>query len=111
MVLPWCRVVIVFIVAASDISVFIYDIYVANKKQVPIGYAAHISGAIAGLLVGILCLRNLRWERHEKYIWVASACIFVILIGSAIIYSVAFPAHFVGIRHVLNITCIPGDII
>jgi membrane associated rhomboid family serine protease len=62
MALPWCRVLIVIIVAVSDIAVYFYGIYVSNSSQVPIGYAAHISGAIAGLLVGIVCLKNLRWE-------------------------------------------------
>ena len=111
MALPWCRVLIVTIVAVSDIAVYVYDIYVSNSQQVPIGYAAHISGAIAGLLVGIVCLKNLRWEEHEKYIWALSACIFGLLIGSTIIYSVAFPSHFIGIRNVLNITCVSDHII
>ena len=111
MALPWCRVLIVMVVAVSDISVYVYDIYVSGNDQVPIGYAAHISGAISGLLVGILCLKNLRWEEHEKYIWAISACIFALLIGSAIVYSLAYPSHFVGVRHALNITCISNDII
>ena len=111
MALPWCRVLIVIIVAVSDIAVYFYGIYVSNSSQVPIGYAAHISGAIAGLLVGIVCLKNLRWEQHEKYIWALSACIFGLLIGSTIIYSVAFPSHFTGIRHIRNITCVSNDII
>ena len=112
MALPWCRVLIVLIVAISDIAVYVYDIYVApSGKQVPIGYAAHISGAISGLLVGILCLKNLRWEEHEKYIWAASACVFILLIGSAMVYSLAFPSHFIGIRGTFNITCISNKIL
>ena len=41
------------IVAVSDIAVYFYGIYVSHSPQVPIGYAAHVSGAIAGLLMGI----------------------------------------------------------
>ncbi len=111
MTLPWCRVIFVFVVAISDISVYVYEIYVAQNKQVPIGYAAHISGAIAGLLVGILGLKNLRWEPYEKCIWRISACLFAILIGSALIYSVAFPSHFVGVQKIFNITCLSDSII
>lgn len=113
MALPWCRVIVVVVVAVSDIAVYIYDLYISDNHgaQVPIGYAAHISGAISGLLVGIMCLKNLRWERHEKYIWAASACIFAILIGTAIIWSIAFPSHFIGIRHIYNVTCISDDIL
>ena len=111
MALPLCRVLIVIIVAVSDIAVYVYGIYVSQSPQVPIGYAAHVSGAIAGLLMGIVCLKNLRWEQHEKYVWAFSACIFGLLIGSTIVYSVAFPSHFVGVRHVRNITCVSNDII
>lgn len=113
MALPWCRVLIVFIVAVSDISMYVYENYFSgSNQQVPIGYTAHISGALTGLLVGILCLRNLRWETHEEYIWAISACIFGILTGTAIIYSIAVPTHFVGIRNTTEIECISdGSII
>jgi membrane associated rhomboid family serine protease len=76
MALPWCRVLIVIIVAVSDIAVYFYGIYVSNSSQVPIGYAAHISGAIAGLLVGIVCLKNLRWE-HQENIFGARQLVFL----------------------------------
>ena len=35
----------------------------------------------------------------------------LLLIGSTIVYSVAFPSHFTGIRHIRNITCVSNDII
>ena len=65
----------------------------AAGKQ-PVSYAAHMSGALTGLLVGITCLKNLRWERHERYIWAVSATVFVLLIGSAVVWSLANPGHF-----------------
>ena len=112
MTLPWCRVLVVVIVAVSDVAVYIYDIYLSGTQNgKPIGYAAHISGAIAGLFVGILVLRNLRWEKHERYIWAFSFSLFVLLIGSAIIWSIAVPSHFSGIRHKVNITCISANIL
>ena len=111
MALPWCRVLVVVIVAVSDVAVYIYDIYLSNTTGKSIGYAAHISGAVAGLFVGILVLRNLRWERHERYIWAFSGCVFILLLGSAIIYSVTMPDHFTGIRYKFNITCISRDVL
>ena len=80
MTYPWCRVMFVSLVAVSDISVYLYDVYVTavsdaggegGGKQ-PVSHAAHISGALTGLLVGIICLKNLRWEQHERYIWAVS---------------------------------------
>ena len=99
MAYPWCRVMFVSLVAVSDIAVYLYDLYggeegsSAAAKQ-PIGHAAHLSGALTGLLVGITCLKNLRWERHERYIWAVSATVFVLLIGSAIVGSLANPSRF-----------------
>ena len=111
MALPFIRVLVVTVVAITDLGVYVYDAFISDKPHSPIGYAAHISGAVAGLLVGITCLKNLRWENHEKYIWAASACTFAILISIAIIWSLAFPSHFVGIRHVFNITCISENVL
>ena len=84
---------IVSLVAITDVAVYIYEHYSGHSTdQIPISYPAHISGALAGLLVGIVCLKNLRWERHERYIWAVSVCIFALLIGSAIIFSIANPS-------------------
>lgn len=96
MTCPWCRMFVVSLVAITDVAVFIYEHY--NKgdtpDQISISYPAHISGALAGLLVGITCLKNLRWERHERYIWAVSVIVFVLLIGSAIVFSIANPSYF-----------------
>ena len=95
MTCPWCRMFIVSLVAITDVAVYIYEHYSGHSTdQIPISYPAHISGALAGLLVGIVCLKNLRWERHERYIWAVSVCIFALLIGSAIIFSIANPSYF-----------------
>jgi len=104
------RVLVVMVVAITDVGVYVYDAFISDQPQ-PISYPAHISGAISGLLVGIMCLKNLRWENYEKYIWAASTLLFVIMISTAIIWSLAFPSHFIGIRERVNITCIPGDIL
>ena len=104
------RVLVVMVVAITDVGVYVYDAFISDQPQ-PISYPAHISGAISGLLVGIMCLKNLRWETYEKYIWAASTLLFVIMISTAIIWSLAFPSHFIGIRERVNITCIKGDIL
>ena len=33
MSLPWCRVLVVVIVAVSDVAVYIYDIYLSGKQS------------------------------------------------------------------------------
>ena len=99
MTCPWCRVFIVIVVAVTDVAVYIYNMHVVGTASgaQPVSYAAHLAGAITGLLVGITCLKNLRWETHERYVWAVSATIFILLIGSAVVFSVAYPSWFVGV--------------
>lgn len=113
MAYPWCRVFIVIVVAVTDVAVYIYDMCTGGEQNNPVSYAAHLSGALTGLLVGITCLKNLRWERHERYIWAVSATIFVLLIGSAIVWNLADPGHFVGISKDVasQIDCISDKLI
>jgi hypothetical protein len=59
-----------------------------------IGYAAHLAGAIAGLLVGINILRNLEVKAWEKKVWWASVILFIALMLAAIIWNAAFPSYF-----------------
>ena len=84
---PWLRVGVVSLTAATDVCVYIYQTAVLGQQAKPVSYPAHIAGAVAGLLVrtptsppvlstfpclqvGVICLRNLSWEQHQKYIWV-----------------------------------------
>jgi rhomboid-related protein 1/2/3 len=59
-----------------------------------IGYAAHLAGAIAGLLVGINILRNLEVKSWERKVWWASIILFTVLMLAAIIWNAAFPSYF-----------------
>ena len=79
--------------------------WIGNWMENKIGWTHHVESSQTEKLDGN------SWEQHEKYVWAFSACIFGLLIGSTIVYSVAFPSHFVGIRHVRNITCVSNDII
>lgn len=92
----------VLVVALTDVAVYVYDMYVVGHTN-PVSYPAHISGAITGLLVGVIALKNLRWEPHEKYIWVASTVTFATLMLTAIVWNLAWPSHFVGVS--VDIPC------
>jgi len=59
-----------------------------------IGYAAHLAGAIAGLLVGINILRNLEVKTWERKVWWASIILYIVLMLAAIIWNAAFPSYF-----------------
>ena len=108
MVCPWCRIIVVCVVAFTDVVVYIYDMYVVGHSN-PVSYPAHIAGAVTGLLVGITALKNLRWEKHERYIWAASICTFVALMLVAIIWNLAAPTHFTGLS--VQVGCISKDVL
>ena len=62
----------------------------------PLSYPANMAGAIVGLLVGIIFLKNLRWERHKRVIWIISILLFVAIMLCAIIFNIVAGGHFTG---------------
>ena len=108
MTCPWTRIFVVLVVAFTDIIVYIYDIYVVGHSN-PVSYPAHISGAATGLLVGITVLKNLRWEQHERVIWLVSILTFGILMTVAIVWNVAVPSHFTGL--LVHVGCISNQVL
>jgi len=53
-------------------------------------YAAHFGGALAGLLVGILVLRNLEKKKWEKVLWIVGLVVFTILVVFAIAWNIFY---------------------
>merc|ERR1719510_2948466 len=73
--------------AATDVCVYIYQTAVLGQAK-PVSYPAHIAGAASGLLVGVICLRNLSWERHQKYIWVFCLVLYTLLVSVAVVWNI-----------------------
>lgn len=111
MTCPLCRVFVVSVVALTDIIVYVYDVYIKHPddEATPISYPAHISGAVTGLLVGIIILRNLQWEKWERIIWAVSFLIFVCLMLVAIIWNFTDPDHFTGSQ--IPVPCISDKVL
>jgi len=90
---PWLRVGVVTLTAATDIGVYIYQTVFLGQPAKPVSYPAHIAGAVSGLLVGVLCLRNLSWEPHQRIIWIACLVLYLCLIFVAVIWSWLIPVQ------------------
>ena len=85
------RLTVILIFAAADTGNAIYYRYIV-KDGPRISYAAHFAGAIVGVLVGVLVLRNLKLLKWESIIWWV---VFVTLIGlfiAMVIASAAIPS-------------------
>lgn len=76
-----------------DTGSSIYNRYFVSVDN-QIGYTAHLAGAVAGLLVGVFMLRNLNVRPWEKKLCWFCIVIYVLLIGSAVIWNAVFPEYF-----------------
>lgn len=78
--------------AAMDIGNAVVVRY--SMKQNRTSYAAHLSGTVAGFLVGVLVLRNLRIRRWEiVFGWIA-AIFYILLVGAAVLFNVLNEDYF-----------------
>lgn len=59
-----------------------------------IGYVAHLSGAVAGLLVGIGVLRNLEKRPWEKVLWWTAVIVYFALMTTGIMVHIFLPEYF-----------------
>ncbi|XP_072388271.1 protein rhomboid-like [Diabrotica undecimpunctata] len=73
----------IFAIASCDVGYAIYSRY--DSVGLPVSYVAHLTGALAGLTIGLLVLKNFEQKLHEQLLWwvalgVYAACtIFAVL--------------------------------
>lgn len=87
------RLLALTVFGMTDFGVAIYDRYVVNRNN-RTSYAAHLAGALSGLLIGVLVLKNLRVRKHEIIIGWLSMVIFILLLGAAVLFNVLNPEYF-----------------
>lgn len=80
------------IFCTTDLGLSIYHHFTDAHDKV--GYIAHLSGAVAGLLVGIGVLRNLKVKPWERKLWWAAVTIYFSLMTAGISVHIFYPQHF-----------------
>lgn len=94
--------------ASADVGFAIYDRYAAEPMgPPPVSYVAHLTGALAGLTIGLLVLKNFEQKLHEQLMWwvalgVYAACtIFAVLFNVFNPGPLPYPWHeaFPGYHH------------
>lgn len=93
MCIPAVQLGLFIFVIVFDVGNSIYSRYVQGTED-NIGYIAHVSGAIAGLLVGIWNLKNFVPSKKETYIWWAALTIYIIFMGTMILLNLFWKEHF-----------------
>ncbi|CAG7661867.1 unnamed protein product [Allacma fusca] len=67
------RLLGVFLIASVDVGFAIYDRYAASPPSEgsvpPVSYVAHLTGALAGLTIGLLVLKNFEQKLREQLMW------------------------------------------
>ncbi|XP_033743038.1 rhomboid-related protein 3-like [Pecten maximus] len=80
----------VLIVASADVGFAIWDRYSSLDKAPPVGYTAHLMGALAGLTMGLVVLKNFEQKLHEQYLWWISLSIYLVCFAFAIFWNVFY---------------------
>jgi rhomboid-related protein 1/2/3 len=75
--------------ASCDVAFAIWDRYVCTSGHQPTSYAAHLSGAIAGLSLGFMLLKCGTNERHSYgMLWWCSSAIYCLSMCAAIVCNI-----------------------
>ncbi|XP_064461137.1 rhomboid-related protein 2-like [Ornithodoros turicata] len=90
----WLRLVSLLIFAATDIGVAVYGRYYEEQEQNRVSYAAHLAGALAGLMVGIMFLRNLVVHKWEVVLGRVLFAVFLVLMIAAVLFNAFYPEYF-----------------
>ena len=86
------QLIVFLLFCGTDFGVAIYRH--ANNQNDNVGYLAHLCGALAGLLVGIAVLRNLKVELWEKKLSCIAVTVFSCLMLSAITFHLFNDEYF-----------------
>ena len=88
----WIRLVFWILLVGSDIGVAIYYVHFYTGPDKPqIGYTAHFCGALCGLLMGVVCLRNLHRLQWERVLWWICLTLTVLLFAFAVFWNIFWP--------------------
>ena len=83
----WARLLIVLLYGIVDFVFSIIRRY-AQDDQTNVSYVAHIFGALSGLLVGIVVLKNRKVEHWERKLKIACVITFVSILLVFILFNV-----------------------
>ncbi|KXJ83509.1 hypothetical protein RP20_CCG005495 [Aedes albopictus] len=65
------RLLAIFLFASCDVGFAIYSRYAVEPESgaPSVSYVAHLTGALAGLTIGLLVLKNFEQKLHEQLLW------------------------------------------
>ncbi|KAF7415240.1 hypothetical protein HZH68_003729 [Vespula germanica] len=87
------RLIGIFVIASADVGFAIYDRYAAGEiyAGLPVSYVAHLTGALAGLTIGLLVLKNFEQRLHEQLLWWVALGVYAACTIFAVMYNLMHP--------------------
>ena len=79
------RLAFIFVLASADVGFAIWDRYSSEDGLAPIGFVAHLTGALAGLTLGLVVLQNFEQRLHTQCVWWVALVIYLALAIAAIL--------------------------
>lgn len=86
------RLIGIFVVASADVGFAIYDRYAVEQLGPPVSYVAHLTGALAGLTIGLLVLKNFEQKLHEQLIWWVALGVYAACTIFAVLFNIFTPS-------------------
>ncbi|XP_071545619.1 rhomboid-related protein 3-like [Panulirus ornatus] len=91
------RLIGVFFVASADVGFAIYDRYAHETVGLPVSYVAHLTGALAGLTLGLVVLKNFEQRLHEQLLWWVALGVYAACTLFAVLFNLFHPYPYVGV--------------
>ncbi|ROT62859.1 putative protein rhomboid-like [Penaeus vannamei] len=91
------RLIGVFFVASADVGFAIYDRYAHETVGLPVSYVAHLTGALAGLTLGLVVLKNFEQRLHEQLLWWVALGVYAACTMFAILFNFFHPYPYIGV--------------
>ncbi|VDD80463.1 unnamed protein product [Mesocestoides corti] len=87
------RVCLIVVFCGVDFGIALYERFGLSNANLHVSVSAHIAGFLAGLLVGIPILRNLREKPWERVLFWVSLSISLALLIFAIFWNIFWPGY------------------
>ncbi|VDM75682.1 unnamed protein product [Strongylus vulgaris] len=84
----WARALVLAILIGSDAGVAVFQRYFVDRTD-KVSYVSHIGGFVAGVLLGIVLLRNFRRHQWEGNVWWTALALYTFFIAVCIVLIIA----------------------
>ncbi|XP_052240787.1 rhomboid-related protein 3-like [Dreissena polymorpha] len=90
MELGFLKFAAILFIASADVGFAVWDRYTERPSKMYVGYTAHLMGAVAGLSVGVVVLKNFEQKLHEYYMWWVALAVYTGCVAFSILWNIYY---------------------